>query len=280
MTIKNILLCSDDRNKYLSFWPTVSYHWKSMGYNVHLALITDKDENDSFINKIKKFGDDIYLFKKNKKYNIVIQSKLARLYISKYYKEEICVVMDIDYYYINIEKILDMSKHIIETKKIATLGYNAYEKAKWKNEGGANPYKKDNIWRFPMSSTVGYGEKIYNLFSNDFNETYQDFLNNIFSKITDNDLLKTQSDETLLLHLNNKRKKWVHDNIIFFKRNDYVGMRAKKRIDRADKCKFDIEKLKNNYYIDICPSRPLKIKQIEYLLDYLNIPKNIQTIKL
>lgn len=38
MKIKNILLSTDDNPKFYSFWPTVSYHWQSLGYKVHLLL--------------------------------------------------------------------------------------------------------------------------------------------------------------------------------------------------------------------------------------------------
>ena len=283
MKIKHILLCSNNNPKYYSFWPSVSYHWHSMGYKVHLAFVSNLNENDNLIKNLKKYGDNVFLFKPNNN-NIIIQSKLARFYISKFFKDDIVCLSDIDYYsLINHENAENITtQEVIDGKKIATLGFNAYINYKSLNK----PQDiKNNVFRFPAFPTISKGHKIYELFCDNLNLDFLNFLEYIQNK-TNLNLKNVVSDEELLLNLNTKRPKWVKNNIIFNIRDDYIDnnnyycMTAQKRIDRSNNCRFDINKFKKKYYIDVFPNRPYNKKNIEYILDYLKIPKEIQNINL
>jgi len=284
MKIKNILLSTDDNPKFYSFWPTVSYHWQSLGYKVHLAFITNLNENDELIKKIKSYGDTVFLLKPSNKYNIEIQSKLSRFYISKFFQDEISCVLDIDFYTLDNHKHAEeiVTTEVLNGDKIATLGYNALKNYSFLNN--INHMKK-GVYRFPATPTIGKGNKIYELLCNNINLNFLDFLDNIQSN-TNLNLKKNRSDETLILNLNIKRPSWVNNNIIYNIREDFMGpngkyhMWAQQRIDRGKKCNFNINKLKNCYYIDLCPSRPYNKNEIEFLLDYLKIPKELQDIKL
>jgi len=284
MKIKHILLCSDDNPKFYSFWPTVSYHWQSLGYKVHLAFITNLNENDELVKKIKSYGDTVFLLKPSNKYNMEIQSKLSRFYISKFFQDEIIAIMDIDEYTLNKfesgEKIT--TQNVLNGTKIATLGYNALKNYSFLNN--INDMKK-GVYRFPATPTIGKGNKIYELLCNNINLNFLDFLDNIQSN-TNLNLKKNRSDETLILNLNIKRPSWVNNNINYNIREDFMGpngqyqMWAQRRIDRGKKCNFNINKLKEGYYIDLCPSRPYNKNEIGGLLDYLKIPKELHNVKL
>ncbi len=284
MKIQNILLSTDDNPKFYSFWPTVSYHWKSLGYKVHLAFITNLNENDELVKKIKLYGDNVFLFKPSNKYNIEIQSKLSRFYISKFFPNEISCILDIDFYTLDNHKHAEeiVTSDVLNGNKIATLGYNAYTNYSFLNDP-TNMNK--GVYRFPACPSVAKGEKIFSLFSNNINLNFNDFIDNI-QQNTKLDLKYIKSDEELLLDLNIKRPQWINTNVIYNVREDFMGpngqyhMWAQRRIDRGKKCNFDIDKLKKGYYIDLCPSRPYNKKEIEFLLDYLKIPKKLQNVKL
>jgi len=284
MNIKHILLSSDDTQKFYSFWPSVSYHWNSMGYKVHLAFITNLNENDELIKNIKSYGDTVFLFKPSNKYNIEIQSKLVRFYISKFFPDEITCVLDIDFYTVDNHKHAEelVTCDVLNGNKIATLGYNAY--INYPTLNNINNVKK-GVYRFPATPTIGKGKKIFTIFCNDINLNFYNFLDNI-QKNTSLNLKIVKSDEELLLDLNIKRIEWVNNNIIYNIREDFMGpngsytMHATNRIDRCNNCLFNIDKLNNFYYIDLCPSRPYNKNEIEFLLDYLKIPKELQNVKL
>ena len=284
MKIKNILLSTDDNPKFYSFWPTVSYHWQSLGYKVHLVFITNLNENDELVKKIKSYGDTVFLLKPSNKYNIEIQSKLSRFYISKFFQDEISCVLDIDFYTLDNHKHAEeiVTSEILNGNKIATLGYNAYTSYSFLNN---TIHMNKGVYRFPASPSVATGKKIFSLFSENMNLNFCDFIDNI-QQNTKLDLKYIKSDEELLLDLNTKRPEWVNNNIIYNIREDFIGangqytMYASQRIDRGKKCNFDINKLKKSYYIDLCPSRPYNKNEIYFLLDYLKIPKELQNIKL
>ena len=219
MKIKHILLSSDDNPKFYSFWPTVSYHWQSLGYKVHLALITNLNENNLLIKKIKQYGNSVFLFKPSNKFGIEIQSKLVRFYVSKFFKDDIVCVLDIDFYTLDNHKHAEdlVTDEIITYNKIATLGYNAYINYSFCNN--INDMKK-GVYRYPACPTIAKGNKIFSLFCEDTSLNFDDFLDNVQQK-TKLDLRSIRSDELLLLNLNIKRPQWVRDNIIYNKREDF-----------------------------------------------------------
>ena len=281
MKIKNILLSSDDNTKYISFWPTAAYHWQSLGYNVYLALLTNKPDNCEFINKIKEHGTNVFVFKPSEKYNLMIQSKLLRYYISKFFFDDICCIHDIDFYTLDNHKHAEdmVTDEILNNNKIATLGYNAYL-----NYHGFNieNVKKNQVYRVPATPLISKGINIYSIFNNSQNCDFNIFLDNL--NIYYQNLKKENSDESILYYFMSKNIDWAKNNIIFNVRNDFKDsngnwcMYANKRIDRGKKCHFDMTKFKNGYYIDLCPSRPYDKNEIEYLLDYLKIPKELQNL--
>jgi len=282
MKIKNILLSSDNNPKFYSFWPTVSYHWQSLGYKVHLAFITNLNEKDELVKKIKSYGDTVFLLKPSNKYNIEIQSKLSRFYISKFFPDEISCVLDIDFYTMDNHKHAEeiVTTDVLNGDKIATLGYNAYI-----NYPNLNHLKHLGIYRFPACPVIAKGNKIFSIICDDTNLSFCDFLDNVQKNIRLN-LQTTRSDESIYLDLSGKRPEWVKNNIIYNIRKDFMGadgrygMYASKRINRGNKCKFYADKLKEKYYIDLCPSRPYNKNEIGFLLDYLKIPKELQNVKL
>jgi hypothetical protein len=286
MKIKHILLSCDDSYKYISFWPTVAYHWKSLGYKVHLGLLTTRTEDVEYINNIKKYGDSVFIFMPSKKYNLMIQSKLLRFYISKYFLDEISCISDIDFYTLDDHKHAEdlVTDEIINNDKIATLGYNAYI-----NYDNLNieDIKKQGVYRVPACPFISKGKNIYSIFHDDINSDFNEFLDTLCVNLNNTITLKEEkSDENILYYLMTQNIAWSKNNIIFNIRNDFKNfygqwcMWAFQRIDRGNQCKYHKDKLHSGYYIDLCPSRPYNKDEIEYLLDYLKIPKELQNIKL
>jgi hypothetical protein len=128
MKIETILIACDEGPMFLSFLPSVSYHWKSMGYRVAFGLVTSTVLTPEEEEQLRKHVDDLYIYNYDAAtcpYTVIVMTKLFRFYISKYYPTSTVCVQDIDYY------VFDKHEHI-ESKirnpatEVFTHGYNAY----------------------------------------------------------------------------------------------------------------------------------------------------------
>ena len=286
--IDRIIVSSDVNKMYLNFWPSISTFWKSLNYKITLGLIMTDNDNKEIIKECEKYGD-VIVFTMNPKYNKVIQSKLCRWYISKFYLNEIICIQDIDYY------VFDKHEHIeCELKKlnmntdIFTYAFNAYDYI--------DKYNNIGLYRFPATPTISKGINIYNMFECDINLSFDDFLNEINKIIELNNL----SDEYIIMnYLGIKNNMNIIKQIKYIPREDFPknGGRATRRLDRTDnnpnsnyfmvlcfcgkkKCEHSIEyNCTNGWLIDMQPSRPYDEKLYK-IMDILNVPKDIQNIRI
>ena len=284
--IKHILLSCDENIVYTNFWPTVSYHYKQLGYKVHLGFITNKDENSDIVKKLKMFGDSITLFKPHKKFNLMIQTKLLRWYMSKNFKNDIVCIKDLDQYVLNegVWQENMITDDLIKNKKIATKGFNCYHymRSEWPNQ----QHRNLGVYRFPASPTIGHGESIYNIFSNNFDNTFHDFLLEIESK-TKTIHHRNRSDESVVLDLNGQNSERAKNKLIYFEWPDTIGQNTKKRISNrlnapgyAGETRFDMDLFNKKYYECLSPQRPYNKNNLSFFLNYMKIPKNIQDFKI
>ena len=91
MKIDYVIVSSDDNPMYLDFWPIVRDLWsKIIGIKPIWVHISDEDKiidkGDYIIHKIKKL-DGI---------NSGLQSQIARMYVTKFYEDKVCLTSDID----------------------------------------------------------------------------------------------------------------------------------------------------------------------------------------
>jgi hypothetical protein len=94
--MNRVLLSTNEDQTYLNFFPIVAKAWKKFfNIPVALAFVTNRSEDDPVIVKMRKYGD-VHLFKPVDNIPIGNQAKMARFYIAKYYKNEVCMVNDID----------------------------------------------------------------------------------------------------------------------------------------------------------------------------------------
>lgn len=129
MKIDYVLLACDDSATFLSFLPSVSYHWRSMGYRVAFGLVSRVPPSSEEEARLRSYCDDVYVHvvPEGCSYSMVAMSKLFRFYLARHYSDSVVCVQDIDYY------VFDRNAHIEReirspSTEILTYGYNAYYK--------------------------------------------------------------------------------------------------------------------------------------------------------
>ena len=91
MIIDKAIVSCDSNPLYLDFWPIVKDLWiKVIKIKPILVLISDKD-------KITDYGDyTIHEIKAVPNINTGLQSQIARMYVTKFYPDNVCITSDID----------------------------------------------------------------------------------------------------------------------------------------------------------------------------------------
>lgn len=237
MNIDYVVVSSDENQMYLDFWELTKKMWINVvGIKPILLKICD---NDSFID----YGDCIIIeIKKIENINTGLQAQLSRLYVSKYFENKNILISDIDMiplskdYFINQVKECDDQSIIIYS---------------------SDAYSDDR--RYPMCYILANSEKYKKIFNicNDFNS----FITNILSNYN----CGWDTDEIYMTNqiINSG------ENIIKLNRGWINGM-AKDRVDRV-LWQYNIDKLKNNLYIDSHLLRPYSqyYKEINKLIEYV-----------
>ena len=266
-----IVTTTNENELYYKFLPTVYQMWKNHIPNCVfvLGVISDKDENSEFIKRCKVFCDKFYQFKTIDKIDQGIQAKITRMFLSSIFLENICTVVDIDFYVINKEWLLDNIKESFTYNKFVSIGYNLYQNT-------------PHYGKFPMAMTTAPGY-IWKKIINDNDLNYQSWINNltcledpIDHKENPTNTFYRFSDESVLRYflVTHKDQKFIKSVWINKKREDVrpgSTMRCDKRIDRSEWKLFDMKKLENNYYIDSQPLRPFD----RYFTNFLPILKKM-----
>lgn len=201
--IPDRLIISSTNDHFLDFLPTVSHVWDEMfpGINITLAILNEGD-SDSLSRHLSKYADVCVCqcFHDIPKANI---AKLARFLAAALYKDDICIIEDIDTIPLQksyIEKALES----YEDGKILMIGQEVYTDSK--------RYSKLEVGKIPISNMTGKGEIFQKVF-NPKNLSYEQLLRS-FCEIPKYKDEKEQlsnppeffSDESLiraLIHYNN-----------------------------------------------------------------------------
>lgn len=181
MKIDYAILSTNEKPLYKDFWPVVKPVWVDyIKIKPILIIISDVDE-------VVDHGDYI-IFKINqiKGVDTGLQSQIARMWITKFYPNEVCLISDIDmlpmnedYFKKNIEDIDDNSLVIYssdaypEQKKRFPMCYNAAKGTTFSEILGLNEFdtfeifcrelvKRGEGWN---TDELFFGEKIYSYYN-------------------------------------------------------------------------------------------------------------------
>jgi len=161
MKIDKVIMSCDDNEKYLSLWPYVSKVCK-LTLNITPVLFHVTNEYSDFI------ADEYGIVKKIKKHQDLpsqFQSQIYRMYGTKFFYDETCLISDIDMFIFNKNYFVNQVKDFKEDDFIIYLS-DAYDMSR---PEVVNMYALN---RYPMCYILGKGKTYDNLFNLncDFNE--------------------------------------------------------------------------------------------------------------
>jgi len=257
--MNQIILSANEDKTYIDFWKPVSYAYKKMfpGVTVHLALLTDREEDDPFVTDLSEHGK-VTLFKKLPNITEFAQAKMIRFILSSQQGNDVCYIDDID--------LFPLSKSFITNKidkrpagVLLCVGGEVYQ----------------NSGTYPISQITGEGwlfKKFINPFDLELKDLFETWRGDImFDRRESIDIVLDWakddyfSDERLLRKLIAKYpvKK-------FELKRGYVDY-MESTIDRAGWF-VDLDKLKNHGYLNAHGIRPYSEHVEKYipLMDYIN----------
>jgi hypothetical protein len=137
------VIVSCDDSHFKEFWPIVSKAWAKYfpDAKVSLAFVTDRNENDELVQKMRKYGD-VHLFQVVEGIPTANLSKMARHILAGNFGEEICMIEDIDTIPLQTNFVIDRLSQR-EKGKILFIGKEVY------NGHGTDEGK------FPISNITG-----------------------------------------------------------------------------------------------------------------------------
>lgn len=230
-----VLLSCDENPYYYDFWPYARDIWKNrIGVEPRLVLISDTKNTENFD------SDGILYVQKIDSVPIHLQAQLARIYYTKYFPNEVCLISDID--------MFPVSSDFFNVQKIES---NCDENTFFH----LNPETRE-FGQFPLCYYCGYGSLYEKLF---LNLSWKEFLHEIVNKDFNTDRFRFK----LPPHLQGK-KLWFSDEIFLHTQIQEEGIRicindelvGRRRLDRENIINFDILNLLNGSVVDIHLPRP------------------------
>jgi hypothetical protein len=223
MKIDYAIVSTDDNPLYSEFWGPVKTLWFNLiGIKPLLVKISDN-------NNIEEYEDCIiHNIKKVEGINTGFQSQIARMYVTKFYKEKVCLTSDID--------MLPLSKNYfvkdietIDNDNLVIFSSDAYQ----------------GVARYPICYNAAKGEIFNDIMQ--FENTFEEYCNKLFKMG-----LGWDTDE---LYFGKKVNIYTNQEKIVKLNRGWEYGRAKKRIDRVFWV-YDMNNLKNQSYIDSHSLRP------------------------
>jgi hypothetical protein len=157
MKIDFVIVSTDDNPLYSEFWPVVKNLWSNLvGIKPILVKISDTDEiiesDECIIHNLKKV-DGI---------KTGLQSQIARMFVTKYYKDSVCLTSDID--------MLPLSKKYF-TSDIENLNNDSMVIF------SSDAYK--NVNRYPICYNAGKGSLFSEILQLDV--SFEEYCNRLLS---------------------------------------------------------------------------------------------------
>ena len=258
-----VITAVNESDTYIHFIPSVTQAWESMfGFKTTIAFVTERDEEDLLVKEMREYAE-VILFKPISNIPTGNQAKVSRMYLASKSDDDI-IIVDLDMYMLN-KNVFESWMSEMQDDKILTVGYNAYINSP--AEG-----------KFPMCYTMGNG-KLFKKTINPESKSYEELLNSwcdLEDKVDGKESLNQPhsnfSDESLYRYLVEKTD--TKDLYKHHHRDDFVGMRATKRIDRFPNMQYSIKELFSGNYIDCAPLRPIVYDKMIPIFEYLDIDMN------
>ncbi len=238
MKIDYAIVSTDQNEMYKDFWSIVKNLWINLiDITPILVEIGDYneiiDDGECVIHKIKKIEG----------INTGLQSQIARMFITKYYKDDVCVTSDID--------MLPLSKEYF-TKSIESYDNDSLIIF------SSDAYPNKN--RYPICYNAAKGGLFNEIL--DLDVSFEEYCNRLIDYGWGWD-----TDE---LYFGKKVNEYSNKNRIIKLNRGWSNGIANDRIDRVN-WNYDITRLKNQKYIDSHSLRPLttynnEVKQLIELL--------------
>jgi len=212
-----------------------------------LNYVTERSEEDPIVTKVAKFCDVLNIYKPMPDIDDGNYAKVLRLIkASELEGENTIVLMDVDILMLNPDFFNEKYYSNIEDK-IGTIGKNIYKGTKDEHKfpmsyafGRSNSFKQ-----IVNPENKSIEELIYDWNSHKLFYDGKEFIGNDHGKF---------SDESLFYLLQSNAGK--EGDVIHFDRPDVNRpYGVSRRIDRVN-WSYDIEKIKQNYYLDCVPMRP------------------------
>lgn len=238
MTIDYAIVSTDQNQMYKDFWPIVKNLWINLiGIKPILVEISNCneiiDQGDCIIHKFKEI-DGI---------NTGFQSQIARMYVTKFYQDKVCITSDID--------MLPLSKHYFtnnideyNNEQLIIFSSDAY----------------DNTNRYPICYNAAKGKLFNDIMK--FEDTFEEYCKKL--------LLFNWGWDTDELYFGKMVNEYKDQNkIIKLKRGWNNGV-AINRIDRSNWF-YDIINLTNKIYIDSHSLRPYSVynQEIDKIVNFI-----------
>jgi len=242
-----VLMSCDDNPFYYEFWNDVSHMWKNVfGFEPVLFYISDEDNRF-----LSEDNGTIIRIPKIKNVPVYLQAQTARIYFAKMFKDDVCLLSDIDI--IPIDKSFFNVETILKNVKKDEFFH-------------LNPTKRE-FGQFPMCYYVAYGNTYEKMFNDN---TWEEFIN----KIIKYDFNAKKLGFMLPKHLEDKQL-WFSDELFLHseiaKNSLKINLNNKiilpnERLDREQLLSPASENVKQ--YVDCHMPRPFSMyeKQISYLI--------------
>ena len=270
-----IVSCTNENPIYHTFVPTVYQMWKILipECKFILGYVGNKEKDDPFVKRLSEFCDELHCFKLIPGVTEGCQAKTTRMYLATLYNTNVCSILDIDQYVLNVKWFLDKIKPSFTEKKFVAIGHNHY-------------YGTPDNGKFPMaysSAPSDIWKKIINpknLSYTSWFEYISNLPNPIDNKENPKNVFNRFSDESLLRYLleRHEDREFIKNVLIKIEREDVPPRQhfCTRRVDRGWWNKLDLNLLKQNYYIDSNPLRPFNsnFNHIAPILQYLKIKGN------
>jgi hypothetical protein len=252
MIISKAIFSVDDNPTFSGLWPIVSEICKKkLGITPVLFHITD-DETDFY-------EDEYGIVKKLKKlenHNTGYQSQIIRMWGTKYFSEEVCLISDIDMIMFNKEYFVEQISGFSNDDLIIYCS-DAYDTSRPECVG---IYSN----RYVMSYNAATGKNFDSILGTAC--TFQEYAD----KLSSFGFPTYDTDEMYYTKCVNNLNHGV--NVVKLIRGFYSKFQVPRRIDRITDDEFNIyddEKIYNNYYVDCHLARPFE-KYRNQILDLKN----------
>lgn len=100
-----ILSCNEDPT-YRDFWKPVSWAYKKMGFDCHLAFLTTRTDDDPMVKEFREYGR-VTLFKPLPDIPEFGQAKMIRFILASWMRQDVCYIDDIDLFPLSKKFIID-----------------------------------------------------------------------------------------------------------------------------------------------------------------------------